>query len=482
MGLFGKRKTAITNPDQLRDELFAAARAADGKRFEQLADANQAAILEHFPSWRKIPEVLRTNPAAAQGYVQGMIAVAQLFAEKLGHPELMASLTGSDESNPITRWQGSLRKARELMNSLRYSEALTLLTDALIDSRGMSGSGVDTYLPITYGYIGEAHFQSGTAEKAIPHFEQALSLCEKSSDIEGIAAYLGSLFEVHRYLGHSGKAADYADRMATHLNSQAATQDANRWRTRARIVRAGEPLNRIVAVVNGVTFELDEVRPAGETRVQLVFERNRVTLQPARVHTERGKALGAAGRHAEALAAFRDAAAADEFDPDSRYLGAFTLLHLGQYAEAAEGYRQVELLAPGWFHCRADLWVAEQLVLGQLDHSDFAALHTLEDGRDPPTEKEKLAEQLLRKRPGLPPAALQLGRVLARMGRTGDAEAALQSGLRYEPDPDVRTRILTELATIAPTKEVRTGLYGEAVALNGNLVAAASAKLALQMA
>ncbi len=478
--IFGKGDAPITDPDRLRDELFAAARAGDARRLERLARTNQAAVLEHFRSWQRVPDAVRADPAAIQGYVHCLVTIAQTFAEKLGRPELMAALSGPPQSNPLAKWQAALRQARELMDALRYPEARAVLTDALIDSRGMSGTGVDTYLPITHGYIGESHFHSGAADQAVPHLESALALCERSGDAEGIAAYLGSLFEAHRYSGQGERAAGYAERMAALLDTQGAARDTARWRTRARIVRAGEPLNRVVAVVNGATFEVDEVRPIGDVRVQFVFERNRITLRPAAVHTERGDELGSAGRHEESLAAFREAVAADPFDPHSRYLEAFTLLHMGRYADAAEGYRRVEELAPGWFQCRADLWVAEQLVLGRLDAQDFAALHLLEDGPAPPAEKVAMAERLLARRPGLPPAHLHLGKHLARSGREADACAALQAGLAADPDPDVRTRLLAELGTLTEDAAEREGLYCEAVALNGNLVAAASAALALR--
>lgn len=346
----------------------------------------------------------------------------------------------------------------------------------------MSGTGVDTYLPITHGYLGECHFHAGAPDLAIPHFEQALALCEKSGDAEGIAAYLGSLFEANRYAGHAEAADAYGDRMVALLESQNAVRDAARWRTRARIVRAGEPLNRVVAVVEGVTCEVDEVRLKGDMRVQFVFERNRITLRPAVVHTSRGEELGSAGRHEEALAAFREAGAADPYDPTSRYLEAFTLLLLGRFADAADGYRKVEELAPGWFQCRSDLWVAEQLVFGRLDQMDFEVLHTLEDGPEPPAEKVALAEKLLARRPGLPHATLQLGKNLGRIGRIAEARAALRAGLAADPEPDVRTRLLAELATHADDAVERAKFFREAVALNGNLVAAASALLALRAA
>jgi tetratricopeptide (TPR) repeat protein len=473
--LFGKGDEPITDPDRLRDELFAAARAGDARKLERLSRTNRAAVLEHFKSWQRVPDAVRADQTAVQGYIHGMISIAQVFAQKLGRPELMAALTGPPQSNPLVKWQNALRQAHELIGALRYAEARGLLTDALIDSRGMSGTGVDTYLPITHGHIAECHFHSGAVAQAVPHLEQALGLCERSGDAEGIAAYVGSLFEAHRYLGQSEQAAGFAERMAA-LD----TQNAARWRTRARVVRAGEPLNRVVAVVNGVTSEVDEVQPVGDFHVQFVFERNRITLRPAAVHTERGEQLGSAGRHEDALAAFREAAAADPFDPHSRYLEAFTLLHLGRYADAVDQYRQVEEFAPGWFHCRADLWVAEQLLVGQFDGADFAALHLIEDGQMPPAEKVTLAKRLLARRPGLSAARLHLGKNLARSGRLADARAALRAGLAADPDPDVRTRLLAELATLTEDAGEREGLYREAVALNGNLVAAASAAVALR--
>ena len=480
MGLFnfllGKGEAPVSDPKRLWDELFAATRAADGKRLERLARANQAAILEHFPVWRKVPDEVRADPSAVQSYAHTLIGLAQIFAEKLGRPELMNLLTGTPENNSLLRWQELLRRTRAMMDGLRYDEARPLLTDTLIDARNMQGTGVERYLPITHGYLAECHFQTGGVEQALPHLEQALELGERSGDREGVVAYLGSLFEAHRYLGHSESAAGFAERLA----GVSAGADAARWRTRARIVRAGEPLNRVVAVVNGVTQELDEVQPVENVRIQFVFERNRITLRPAAELTERGEKLGGAGRYEEALALFEDAARADPFDPHSRYQQAFTLLHLGRYADAADLYRRVEELAPGWFHCRADLWVAEQLALGQLDRVDFLALFLLQDGTDTADEKVKLARQLVARRPGLPAAHLHLGRNLARAGRKSDAESAQRAGLATDPDPDVRSRLLVELATLIENPDERKALYREAATINGNLVAAAGAALALR--
>ena len=229
-------------------------------------------------------------------------------------------------------------------------------------------------------------------------------------------------------------------------------------------------------------MELDEVQPAENLHVQFVFERNRIALRPAAELTKRGEALGGSGQHEEALAVLHEAANADPFDPHSRYLEGFTLLHLQRYADAAEVYRRVEELAPGWFNCRADLWLAEQLALGSVPHELFLGLLVLEDGRQSPEEKVSLAQKMLARFPDLPNLHFHHGKNLGRIGRTAEAGAAFQRGLECNPEPDVRTRLLVELGVITDDRSKRTKLLTEAVDLKGSLVAAASAALALRIA
>jgi tetratricopeptide (TPR) repeat protein len=478
--LFGKSESVIPEPNELRDALFGAARAGDIRRVERLGRANLVSVLEHFRAWQRVPDAIRTDSAAMQNYVQVLVTIAQLFAEKFSRPELMNALIGTAESNPLIRWQESLKQAREMMDRLAYDSARSLLTDVLIDSRGLQGSGHDQLLPVTNGFVGECHFQAGEVEQSIPHFEQALVLCERTNDTDGVVAYLGSLFEANRYLGNSPKAAGLADQLA-HLPGQiVAAHEQKRWHTRARIVRSGEPLNRVVGNINNESLELYEIEPKENLHVSFVFERNRIALRPAEVLTERGEKLGSAGRLDEALAIFQEATRADAFDPHSRYLEAFTLLCLGQHALAAERYRQVEELAPGWFHCRADAWLAEQLVLGPLDQADFIAVHGLEDGPESPDKKIGLAQRLIAKRPGLAVAYMHLGKNLSRVGREMEARKALQAGLDANSDPDVRTRLLVEMGVLTTDRKERESILQEALALNGNLIAGASAALALR--
>ncbi len=470
----------MSSIDELKGRLFAAAQAGEHQQLEALCRANRQAVIDHFPAWQKVPDEVRKDPALIQGYVQAMLAIAELFAQRLGTPELLDRLTGNGRSNPLLRWQNALQQTQQLMTEQRYGEARDLLANTLIDAHGLQGSGVDAYLAVTLGRLGECCFQAGDADRAIPHLEEALRQCQRTGDGEGVIAYLGNLYEVHRYRGQADLAAEYAERLAGTLDADGRSADAAHYRRQARIVRAGEPLNRVVAVIDGVRHELDEVGRLEGKRVQFIFERNRVTLRPSQAHTRRGEQLGNAGRYDEALDAFREAAAADRHDPHPRFLEGFTLLHLERHADAVESYETAESLAPGWFHCRSDLWLARQLALGRYGQEVFQGLHVLEDGSQSAAEKLRLAEQMLPRVPDLAPLHLLHGKVLSQLGRHEEARAACRRGLACADEPDVKTRLLVDLGAMEESPEERARLMREAHALNGNLVAGAMAYLSLK--
>jgi tetratricopeptide (TPR) repeat protein len=466
-------------PDDLRRQVFDAVAAGDAGALERLCRRHREAIRQHFSAWRKPPDDVRDQPARMQGYVHALVTVAELFAQRLGVPELMNELTGTPESNPALKWQQALDQARQAMEELRYRETAELLTDLLIDVRKLRGSAVDTYLPITYGYLGECYFQSAQADKAVAPTRQALELCERAGDAEGRLAYLGNLYEIHRYLGEAEEAAGYAERLAGMHAEQGRAGEAERYRKQSGLVRAGEPLNRVVVTVEGKRYEMDEVAGGREGSVQFAFERNRMTLRPCEVLTERGKEAGGQGRFDEALGLFREAGRADRYAPEPRYQAGWTLLHLQRYPEAVDSYDETERLAPGWFHCRSDLWLAQQLALGKLPHELFLLCGALEDGPLDPEAKVRLAEQGLARAPDLALLHYHHGKNLKARNLPFQAQAALRRGLNCADEPDVRTRLLVELATLVDGAEEKRHLLRQAVELNGNLVAAAMARVVL---
>ena len=457
--------------------MFGAIASGDAAKAEAVCRAQREAIAAEFPGWCTVPDELRRDPQALQRYASSLIATAQLFEERLGDASLIERLRGGDGGDhPLAAWQRELAAARDEMAALRYGEAAARLRRLLDETRELIGTAVDQLRPVTLGFLGECLFQQGDAAGALAPLEQALTLCDAAGDGEGILAYLGNLYEVHRYLGQGEPAADYAEQLAAGLEQLGRAADAARYRTRAALARGGEPRNRInVVLEDGRQVELDQVGPPSG-RLRFVFERDRITLRLAAELGRRAGAAGAAGRLEEALALFRAAAAADPHDPHPRYEAGVTLLALRRYADAVAEYEATEALAPGWFHCRADLWLARELRAGRLAHGTFEALRALEDVPAEPAAKLAIADDALRAAPRVAALHYHRSRALEQLGRGDDAFAALGAGLACDPEPDIRTRLLVQLAMLLDG-EPRAALLAEARELGADLLAAAIARL-----
>lgn len=467
--------------DRIRAALIDAVSSGDRQRMAELCTVHRATIARDFPAWTQVPVEPRGDPATVQRYARALMRVAHFFDTQLGDSTLLEAMSGPPEANPIVTWQGALGQAQKLMGELRYAEARQLLFGTLADIRGLTGSAVDSLLPVTHGMLGQCCFQLGEAAAALDPTTAALRLCQEHGDQEGILAYQGNLFEIHRYLGRAGEAADAAQRCAEALTAMGRARQAEAWQRHARLVRAGEPLNRVVALVDNDERELDEVQSVSGQQVHFIFKRNRLTLEPARRRTGEGEQIGAQGHHAEAHTAFQEAARLDPFDPHPRYLSGLALLHLRRYHEAVVEYGATERLAPGWFNCRADLWLARELARGAMDHGLYQVVYLLEDSPMPPQEKVRMAEGALRTAPRLAPLHLFYGHNLATLGAQAEAETAYRNGLGCVTEPDVRTQLLVALGMTVPSERERVALLSEAAAAtNGNLISAAMATLALR--
>jgi tetratricopeptide (TPR) repeat protein len=472
--LFGKGQPP--EPEDLRQQLFTAPSPAALLR---LCRRHADLIRRHFPAWRTVPVQVRENPAQAQQYMDGMVAVAQTFANSLGDPSLLQMLFGPPGTNPMERWQQRLQEARKLMSDLRYRDAVALLTDLLIDVRGLKGSGVDAFLPVTLGELGECYFQLAEAGRAVASTEQALEIARRIGDEEGINAYLGNLYEEYRYLEQAESAARCAGQLAEQHERLGQPDEARRYRNQAARVRAGEPRNRVVVEIDGRRLELEEVLGGIEGRVRFLFERNKLTLRPAEVLAGRGEKEGSHGRYEQALDFFREATRADPCAPQPHHEAGVTLLHLDRAVEAVEEYERTEELAPGWFHCRSECWLARQIVLGRYPHESFLLLRAVEDGGLASRARLSLLERGLAQAPDLALLHHLQGKVLAESRRPADAITAYRRALEYAAEEDVHTRILVDLAGLLDPGDERRRLLEEAVSRNGNLVAAATARIML---
>jgi tetratricopeptide (TPR) repeat protein len=474
--LFGSKKPL--SPEKLRELLFDAVAAGDEEALAKECERHEAMVLEHFSTWKMVPASFRGEPDTLTWYAQGLIAVARHFAASRGSSGLLASLVGAPEDNPLVQWESALKQVAGLMGECRYAEAAELVRSALSSGEGLQGPGVDSYLPVTLGRLGECLFHAGDTEGAIGPTERALTLCVAQRDDDGIVAYLGNLVDIHRHRGDAGAAASCLDRLAVELDRLGQSRDAASRRRHAALIRAGEPRCRVVAQIDGESIEIADL-PAMNGKLQFFFARDRIALGPSVLATKLGEEAAQRGDYPQALELFRRAAAADGFNPWPRYQEGLTLLHLRRYEESIASYRATEELAPGFYHCRADRWLAERLAAGTLDHAMFSRLRALLDG-DLPAERTLLLGPEALKHQELGVIHLLLGGALVKLGRADEGEAAYRRGLAIAEEPDVRTRLLVALAGRTADSTEKERLLHEAVELGGNLVAAAMASVMLR--
>lgn len=461
--------------EELRIRLFAAAIEQDST-FEELALEHEETIFKAFQSWQVIPEELRDDGPLTRAYVHSLILIATYFAEEHQKTELIELLTegSDDEENPLQAWKSALNKAHQLKLELRFQDAIEILNDHLIDSRHLQGSGVAFYRPVTLGFLGDLYFQEGKIDQALATTKSALSICRENDDEEGTRTYLTNLYEMERYRGKSEDAADYALELADALPEGG---EKDWYLSQAAIVRAGEPLNRVVVENDGYTSELKDNLARGQLR--FVFQRNRPNLYACDYWTQRGAELGRESKLEEALDAFDTASSYDPYDPQPQYQAGFVLLYLERYYDAATRFDRCDELAPGWFHCRSNSWLATEMAQGKLSPKILTFILQHSDDSSDDEQLLKTLDEFLEAAPQVPLLYLMAARAHTRREDYDTARAMLREGLERSQDEDTRTQLYLDLAIRSDEPE-KQRLLQKASTLNGNLIAAATATLLLQ--
>lgn len=467
------------DPTALWTALSTAVHSGDTRHFEALCRDNQETILEHFAEWRVVPENLRSDPTQTEHYVKPLVAIAQHFAQQLGRPELMQLLVGNQESNPAIQWQQQFNQAHQLMGQLRYAEAAESFARLLGSAQTLGGPDAGRWLSLANGFLGESLFQSGRPDQAVAYFETALALCQERAEQEGIIAHLGNLLEAHRYLGQIDQAVHYAEALAAAYNAAGQVSEAQTFHGRAERMRQGEPLCRIVVQSEGGNVEVEQFAQRPGRTYQFVFERNRISLHLTEALNQQGGQAATEGNGERALEFFAQAAKLDPCDPAPHYHRAMCLLEMDRYTEAAEAFAETEQRAPGWYFCRMEKWLAEQLAAGAVDKQTFALWRHIRDGSAEPLQKIELAQAELTRVQGFAPLWLEYAWLMFGQERRSDAEVAFRQGLACAEEPDVRTGLLAGLAAVVEDQGEKTRLLSEAIQLAGNLTAAAMARVHL---
>lgn len=429
---------------------------------------------------RKMPDGMATDPASLQRYVQRLGAVAQCLATECSAPELWDALCGTPDDNPLLQWERWYGELPERMGRLEHERLIAEARTFIERARSLGGFAARQNEAFLLGRLGELLFHSGKAADAIEPFQAALAVCREIGDIDGQLVYLSNLMEAHRYLG---------DRTATLAVGEELIEVAERhgkdtgpFRRRVQRLREGEPRCRIVCVRDGEKRELDELLGLADGSYEFQFRRDRPSLQKSTALLQQGNRLASGGQLAEALEKYAEASEVDPHDPDPVYQSGMCLLELGAYAKAREAFEEVERLAPGWFRCRTDRWLAESLENGTVSDEEFRLLRVLEDGGLDPATAMQIARQAVERHPDFAPLYLALGDLQRDRGETDAAIGTYRKGLEWAAEPDLESRLLCALAGVLPKEDPeRKALIERAVGLNGSLVAQAMAKvMALQ--
>lgn len=471
---FWRKNRSPLNPEQLQAALMECPLSIS--RLTRFAHRHRSELVEHAPVICRIPDGIRSNPELANSYVQKLGFVAEFLAKECDSPALWERLVGNDSSNPIlkwTRWYESL-PARE--QNLKYPALIQEAREYISEAEKLRGTAPTIHLAYLNAHLAGLLFNSGHPEDSIPHYLAALEVCQKSDDLEGVSVYLESLMEVHRYLGDIGKALEYGQQLIDcQRRSNSPADDAIK---KVERIRKGEPLLRVVCMIEDRRFELDELTHFSGQHVKFVFERNRRSLAMASTLVEQGNQLASAGKLADAMEKYQQASEIDPFNPDPHYQLGYCLIHMGMFAKAVEEFQEVDRLAPGWFHSRSNLWLTQSQVDALITEEEVRVYTLLEDSPLPKDQTISIARQAIAKFPDFGPLYLLLGDLLRDNSNSLESVDLYRKGLALTEEPDLRTRLLVALAALLPPDSPeRLILCEEAIKLNGNLTATATAHL-----
>lgn len=89
---------------------------------------------------------------------------------------------------------------------------------------------------------------------------KAIKLSEADKDDEGVVTALVNLYESYRYAGQAQEAIKVCEQLSSYFTKLGSATSSANYQNQAKIIASGEPLNRVVAVVDGQNYELKGAR------------------------------------------------------------------------------------------------------------------------------------------------------------------------------------------------------------------------------
>lgn len=463
--------------DELREKLFTAARSGDLPTLRKVCRKWGPFVRPHVEALVAYPDSDDSSEEGVAEHDKLVQALAACLDEDCEYPEMadllaMPKVDPANPLGPLEQWYGQLerRTAR-----LEY--------DALVEEGRALVPMFDELDAATYGQaksllharLGDLLMHSGNVREAIPEYEASLELACEAEFVEGQMLQLKNLMEAYGYLGDE-KTVAVADELKELVGRLGGHPHAINQRLSE--LTAEEPMCRILCINDAKVQEIDQVTSISDGQYEFRYHRNHRPIYKVQVLTEQAKDLASAGDIEAAIDRFDEASDVDPLDPEPVYQLGLCLLEAGRYDEAAEAFAETEYLAPGWFGCRSDHWLASAMSEGRFSDQEFKVLRTLEDGGLDPQRRIELATRAAEATPDLAPLHLAIGNLHRQEGNRDAAEAAYRTGLQVAEEPDVESRLLCGLGSVLPIgSDERTAVLSKATNPQGNLVAAASAKL-----
>lgn len=419
--------------------------------------------------------IVETHPQPTSGLSRMFQGVRNLFSKKAAPS--VAPPTSPQPALADGHIQ-TLRRARELMQASQCLEALALVSAAIKQTEGAAEDW--EYGPHLMAAASEASLHgNGSMSVAVQSIEEAIRMCQNRRDLEGVLVYSNTALELYRYHGKTAEATKLCKSLA-HLYSQIEPEQGRYYAAWSEIIASGEPLLRLQALVGQSKYEIDDIPMKFSGSLQLIYVRNRITLAPCEAMVSYAKSLAEQGKLEVALEHFQSAAALDAYAPDCHYQSGFALLSLKRYSQAVESNRRAESLAPGWFSCRLDAWLGEQLQQRQIGHETWEVLNRAQDGGDGPNQRLAYLEQIRPSAEGLGLFHLYVGNAQRELGRVEEARVSFRLGLKSKLEEEVCTKLLVGLGAICVDPSERRDLYQKATELGGHLLSQAAARVALR--
>lgn len=474
----GKTSAAVLNSEELKKQVFESIEKNHFVEFETLCQENENLVLREFAQWKKAPPEVQTDKELMRKYAYCLMVIASYFQKQRNRSELMTMLTGIDDSEHSRKWQELLGQCKGMMQQeLRFQESIPLLESCLDLASGVSGAGVDKFLPLTLGFLGECYFQLGQMDKGAEYVEKALQCTTMQGDYDASYAYRSNLFEIYRYEGNLAKAAECAQTIADNAYERGDLVTASNWRHHLRSVSAGENKpHRIALKIGDELFELDEIPKVEGEKVEFIFARNRMELVLCSQKCWEGRELTTQAKYEEAIKAFEEASKFDPYSPQPYYMSGNIKLAGRAYGDAIADLEKVEELCPGFETSRSDLWLARQLEAKTIEHEACKVVYEVNYDHVPLEEKLSICLDALQKYPKFGEAYWRAGKFMIDSNRREEAIDIFRTGVERAEDPDSRTRMLRDLSILSQDDaEKRKYLKEAAEVEGGNLLAQAMA-------